>query len=142
MNTITNNEDGNLVIISKVDYNIYIQISDNLDYQQLENLLAQNAYDYGMILDTVIEYFDGTNWVVLNNDTTEEETIEGEVTTEETPQDESKTNEETTDEVVDDNKESLDSETKYLEKGIYRMKYIANVASEDTNDYYIYITLE
>lgn len=146
MNTITNNEDGNLVIISKVDYNIYIQISDNLDYQQLENLLAQNAYDHGMILDTVIEYFDGTNWVVLNNDTTEEETveetIEGEVTTEETPQDESKTNEETTDEVVDDNNESLDSETKYLEKGIYRMKYIANVASEDTNDYYIYITLE
>lgn len=42
--------------------------------------------------------------------------------------------------VVDDNVQKNDVE--YMEKGQYRMKYIANTDELDTNEYFIYITLE
>ena len=123
LNTITNNEEGNIIILSETDYNIYIQISEQLNYEQLENILAQNAYDYGMIGELIIEYFDGTNWIVL------EKPISDGKTSEEVATEESEIKDSTIQEVIYTN-------------GQYRMKYIPNVSEEDTKEYYIYVTLE
>ena len=69
--TIKQNELGNLEIISEKDYNIYYESNEQFTYVDLESFIGQIAYDNGMIENLVIEFFDGKNWIILENESKE-----------------------------------------------------------------------
>ena len=136
-NTIKNNQEGNLMIVSEVDYNIYVNVSGDYTYQDLENLLGQYAYDYGMIEDFIIEMNDNENWVLFEESSIEDDQpiIDDEIkeeSSEEKQEGELSGNEET----------SKEEAIVFVEKGQYRMKYNSNAPEGVDNEYYIYVTIE
>lgn len=162
-NTICNVENDKIMISSQIDYNIYYAFQGQITYDQLSELFAQMAYDHGMFEKIIIEQYDGENWIVITppieendgNNKDDSSVADGEVDGEyqqnppvlEEEQSPSVADDERTEEnqpsdeiVVDDNVQIKDVE--YMEKGQYRMKYIANKDELDTNEYFIYITLE
>jgi hypothetical protein len=114
-NTLTLNQSGNIVVNSLVDYNLYYDLSGEFNYDELLEFMSLNAYEHGMIDEQIIEKLDGESWVVLESISEVE------------PEGREEENTEVTEEV------------EVLEKGQYRMKYIAQ--NNQGEAVYVYVTL-
>ena len=65
--TLSTNSDKYLIINSTYDYNIYLESNEEFTYEELVHYMGQSAYNHGMIDETVVEVFDGSEWHVLES---------------------------------------------------------------------------
>lgn len=135
-NTIVTNDKKELIIVSEIDYSINCEIEGDVIDNDLLEMMAQLAYDHGMIDELIVEKLVDDNWIVIEIKNNEEEIPEEEQKEElneekpiEVENQELETNEETKQEAIT-----------YLEKGQYRMKYIVN--NEAKEEAYIYVTIK
>lgn len=65
--TITTNEDKNLVLTVEESNDVYQTVEEKLTYKQLEQKLAEIAYQYGSLNDSLkVEEFKNNTWVVVD----------------------------------------------------------------------------
>lgn len=135
--TISTNDEGNLLLTIEETNDIYTNIIGSFTYEGLEQVLAEVAYQYGTLPEElVIEELKEGTWVVLEKPVIEEsndneEQVEGET-------------QETNDEQSSNEESSVVDPVTYT-NGQYRLKYeiITTIDAEQIVEYgYVYLTLE
>ena len=124
--TISTNEDGYLLVTSIKTNDVYVTIKETLTYSKLEELMSEAAYQYGTISEVEIEMFDNDTWTIVTpKEEVVNDTQEGEVDN------------------SSEDSESLKQTEENLQDGQYRMKYIVNSNSEESQEEfgYVYVTL-
>lgn len=127
--TISTNEDGNLLVTSTKTNDIYLEFSGTLTYDDMVNFLSENAYQYGSIGEVVLEKLVDGNWVVVEKPVTEEEV--------EDPSTKEDSQDQTSEQTQTENEEQIEKEEQIqeeLESGQYRMKYIVTIADEASEE--------
>ena len=137
-NELKNDSEKRIVISSVKDYNVYSNVNGDYTFEQLQEMLAQLAYDHGMFDEIIVEKLVEENWVIYEVEA-ESDSIEN--NNDNTSSD---VNEESSEGIESDEQqelqESLEGEVVYVEKGQYRMKYIAQTDLEE--DFYVYVTIK
>ena len=125
--TIKTNEEGNLILVVEETNDIYQSVIGEYTYADLEQILAETAYQYGQLNEElVVEEFKDNQWVLVEKPVVDEETSEGE----ETPEGE------LTDEAA--------PVVIIYSSGQYRLKYVISttVDEETVVEYgYVYLTI-